>query len=548
MVVPALFLLWTSFIQPLQTMLAWSFQRVTGLTTDKAEFIGSVNFERLLNDPLFAKALTVTLLLIGGRVLVVAIVPPLLGWTLSRFGRGLRFTLRLFLMLPLVFFSPIITYLSWQLTFNPASGLFPNQAVLADAKQALGTLQQIDFLSSFGIACALGVIAYVMAFRPLGGTGARRGTRRGFFALWLTSLALAVTTTLQSSAALLLLTNGGPINTTLTLPLWFNRTAFVQFQFGLASALGVVLLGVIAVFGMIVGLYLIFSNVALIDVRPHRFKVLGRSVAFLILAFVFTAVLLAILVNLLPVLWVYLTGQNGSLPLPKDISLMQIILNTIQPSLLQLVLRLPLVYLAALGIGALRPLGRYSGLLLIPFTPFLFMTIYLLSPAWFNTLRTEGLVNTPQAIGTAAGLLNVGALFILTLYFKGQTALWDRENYPGLGGFLRVVILPSLPLFIAIFLGAAAIAVQDADWTYIVSTTPSNYTIWQWIMNTRNQYSANLDSIRALLTQVGMIFNMVYFVGLVLASAFYVDRLALGTPPALRDALARIDPPPNELQ
>ncbi len=546
MTVPAFFWLWATFLQPLQTLLTWSAQNINPVRSGDPQFVGSANFEAIFNDPSFSKTLQFTLLLIGGRLLAVVLVPPLLGWTLSRFGRGLRFTIRLLLTLPLVFFAPVITALSWRYAFNPALGLFQNTTALSRPEDAVATLQFIDFITSFGIACALGVFAYVVAFRPLGGEGARRGTRRGFIALWMASLALAVTTVLQSFTLVIATTNGGPANATRTIPFWFYQTSFVQFRFGTGAALSVLCLSVIATLGLLVGLYIILSNIALIDFKPRRFRVLGRSVAFLIMALLFVGALISILVNLLPVLWLYLTVQNATAP--QILPLNQALLNTLLPPLQSIMLQLPILYLGALGIGALRPLGRYSSLLLLPFSPFLFMTMFLFSTVWYNTLRVAGMVSTTTAMGYSTGLLNVGALFILTLYFKGQTALWDRESYPGIGGFIRVVVLPSIPLVLLIVALAVGIGAQDVSWPMIINQTQGNQTTNVILLTASLTFVPGRNEFAALLTQFGLIFNAIYFVALLIFGTLYLDRLALGTPNTLRDALRQVEPPTEELQ
>ena len=49
--------------------------------------------------------------------------------------------------------------------------------------------------------------------------------------------------------------------------------------------------------------------------------------------------------------------------------------NTLVPPAMSIfLLQLPIAYLGALGIGALRPLGRWSEWLLLPFAPWLFIT------------------------------------------------------------------------------------------------------------------------------------------------------------------------------
>ena len=55
----------------------------------------------------------------------------------------------------------------------------------------------------------------------------------------------------------------------------------------------------------------------------------------------------------------------------------------------------PTTYLAAFGIGALRPLGRFSEWLLLPFFPFLFVSIVSLWPAFMEAIFKFHLFGNP---------------------------------------------------------------------------------------------------------------------------------------------------------
>jgi len=126
-----------------------------------------------------------------------------------------------------------------------------------------------------------------------------------------------------------------------------------------------------------------------------------------------------------------------------------------------------LTYLAAFGIGALRPLGRYSEWLLLPFFPYLFVAVVTLSPVYVDTLTKLKLFDTPFSIFYPL-LVSVPQLIFLTLFFKGQVS--SRAEAQPRPSFARGVFLPSIPVAITLAVVAALFAVRDSYW-YVTAVT-----------------------------------------------------------------------------
>jgi hypothetical protein len=117
--------------------------------------------------------------------------------------------------------------------------------------------------------------------------------------------------------------------------------------------------------------------------------------------------------------------------------------NTWQPPQISTLLGVVAPALAGFGIGALRPLGARSELLLLPFAPWLFVGTSVLAPvAWFHrtvdgsgfiTLIPPGALSIPVLVGSALvfrgtrwllALPLVGAAALLTWIAAAQDTLW----------------------------------------------------------------------------------------------------------------------------
>lgn len=108
------------------------------------------------------------------------------------------------------------------------------------------------------------------------------------------------------------------------------------------------------------------------------------------------------------------------------------------PAALGALVSVGVAYAAALGIGALRPLGKGSEWLLLPFAPWLLAGSGTLAFSQWSLARDLDLIGTFAALIPPV-LVSVPALVVLTLLCRG---LAQRATT----GFARGVLLPSLPM------------------------------------------------------------------------------------------------------
>ncbi|NUR85021.1 MAG: sugar ABC transporter permease, partial [Nonomuraea sp.] len=131
------------------------------------------------------------------------------------------------------------------------------------------------------------------------------------------------------------------------------------------------------------------------------------------------------------------------------------------PGLIGALVSVGIAYLAALGIGGLRPLGRGSEWLLLAFAPWLFVGTGPLSIAFWRDLYNLSLLD--KFVGLIPPVLvSVPALLVLTLLCKG---LAERAE----GDFVNGVLLPSLPMA-GIMAGAVTLVnVADLLWPLLAA-------------------------------------------------------------------------------
>jgi hypothetical protein len=230
-----------------------------------------------------------------------------------------------------------------------------------------------------------------------------------------------------------------------------------------------------------------------------------------------------------------LSGADQSAPAGRaGISLVRAGLNTWLPPLAGLMVQLPLTYLAALGIGALRPLGRHSEWLLVPFSPWLFATASTLGVAWFQLVRQADLLGRTMALLVPALALNVPLLFALTLFFKGQSARWRAaraEGASGAGNVWRELVAPSLPLAVLGGLLALAALAQDLYWPLLVAVGPENLTAGLALLRLQQSFAGPGTGLGAAITTLVWPAALVVLAGLAALQIGYVGRLSLEAGP-----------------
>ncbi|GHJ49287.1 hypothetical protein Cs7R123_66290 [Catellatospora sp. TT07R-123] len=442
--IPAIVLLLTGYLVPtVRTVLA-SFTDAS-LLSKPSESVGLENYsdiggrfgESLVGPLVLAVALT-----------FAALVGGVLAWLAARAGRPARWTLRAAFALPMAAVGSAVAAVSWLLAFKGA----PVNAGLA------------QFAAFVGLVVGLGATGYLLVFRHstrLSDTWPGTLLVTGVVAA--TSLAYAV----QSFAFPLLLVSRDSPRGSRTPSMLIFDTAFRFARLGQASAGAVLLWLLLAVLGLGVAVWLIMARARVEAAEPEQ-PVDGQAAgqaAWRVVSVLATVVaVLVALAGLVPLLlhsFDFPTRAMGSGVLPHLVS-------TWVPPLLSTGLGVVAAALAGYGIGALRPLGRLSGLLLLPFAPWLFTGLPVLTPDAFAHRGEDGtlfLTLIPPAS------LSIPVLFGSALLFAGVR--WTR----------------ALPVVAAAGLLVWVTAAQDLWWPLIVSLEPDDMPVQVLLVQVVNRFA-----------------------------------------------------------
>ena len=269
MIAPAVILLLGWMVVPLSMTIYFSFLRYNLLMPGTEEFIGFLNYRFFLTDPAFFAALTNTLLLVGGVLLITTIGGVALALLLDQpfWGQGI---VRILVIAPF-FVMPTVSALVWKNMFmNPVNGLFAWMAKVVG-------LEPFDFLAHAPLFSIILIVAWqwlpfatlilLTAFQSLDQEqleaaemdGAGFGSR--FIWIMLPHLARAITVViliqtifiLSVFAEILVTTNGGPGYASTNITYLVYAQSLLQFDVGGGSAGGVVaviLANIVAIFLM----------------------------------------------------------------------------------------------------------------------------------------------------------------------------------------------------------------------------------------------------------------------------------------------------------
>ncbi len=551
LLLPAVLCCVSVLVIPTLGTVALSFSNYDGIGAP--DFVGVSNYRSIFQAPPFSAALGFTLSSVAVRLAVVAIVPLLLALAVNEFGRAVRIPVRLLFTVPLALFAPVVIASVWGLALDPRShqlsaflrGLnLLSRPLLADPDVAKKVVLSIDGLTTFGLACGLGLILYLAALRGRGGEAPSwKAVRKPLLVSWVAGLLATIALAPQSFALGFSLTRGGPANTTTTLALYQYMMSFVRFRLGAGAAAGTLSLIVAALFGLGTGLIVVLTGLRLERVgwgketglitRGGRRRVIA---VLLLLAMVFIGCT-GCLLSILPRMWNILASfelpraYTEALEGPFPVSIGRAWVNTVLPPLLAIfLLQMPITYVAALGIGALRPLEKRSEWLLLLFSPWLFMTVGPQSPAAFLIARQLNLADTVVAL-LLPSLFSVPILFILTLFFKGQEPKWRAalaEGQSPVKAFFSALILPSLPLTILLACASLLLSVQDLLWPLLVLVTPDGWTMPLLLSHLR-QAGISTQMMAPSTVLFGLPTFLFFFFVFGLFQALYLDRLALVT-------------------
>lgn len=269
MMAPSVLLLLAWMIIPLSMTIYFSFLRYNLLMPGMEEFAGVMNYTFFLSDPAFFAALTNTLLLVGGVLLITVVGGIAFALLLDQpmFGQGI---VRILVIAPF-FIMPTVSALVWKnMLMNPVNGLF---AALA---KGLG-LEPFDFLSQAPLSSIVLIVTWqwlpfatlilLTALQSLDRERLEAAEMDGagavdrFIHIVLPHLARAMTVVtliqtiflLSVFAEILVTTNGGPGNATTNITYLVYAQSLLQFDVGGGSAGGIVaviLANLVAVFLM----------------------------------------------------------------------------------------------------------------------------------------------------------------------------------------------------------------------------------------------------------------------------------------------------------
>lgn len=251
---------------PLVLGLILSFQSVDMISP--AVWVGWANYRKVFSDPLFGIAWHNTLAFTGYALLFGYFVPIVLALLINemRHGKGL---LRLAFYLP-VMLPPIVTAFLWRWLYNPDGGLLnallalfhlPGGLWLENPGTALPALVVVATWGAAGstmliyLAALQGVPASLYEAAEIDGANLWQRiwhvTLPVIRPIMLLLLVLQIVATMQVFTEPFVITGGGPTNATMTVLILIYTYTFQNADFGEASALGVILFLVLAVFALI---------------------------------------------------------------------------------------------------------------------------------------------------------------------------------------------------------------------------------------------------------------------------------------------------------
>jgi ABC-type sugar transport system permease subunit len=518
-VLPAALTALVTLVVPTGQTLLRSVESGGGVLGRPAHVVGLANYTHLLGTDAFWRALFFSLSLAVLPLLVLLLAGPALAAALDRAGTRARRAGRVLLSLPLVVFSPVAIAVGW-LSAQSDGGIATAFGSLRRPGTLSPTLTLITAAAMFGFLCGLALLVFLPVLRGRG----RPVTPVMITVGAITALA-AVAVALQALTLDLVMIGGSQP----TLAALEYRSAFAYFNLGGAAAIATVTGLMLAVLGVLATVIAVRTGLRIELEEPAAGSATrpgggGR----LLVAVLAVAVVLGVTVVLS---WPWLSALFSDRPTaPLRPSTARVFANTWVPPLLGAVVSVGTAYLAALGIGGLRPLGRQSEWLLLPFAPWLFVGTGPLSVADYDNARHLGLVN--HFLGLVPPiLLSVPSLLVLTLFCRTRAARWRARQAEGAGAFVRAVAVPALPL--AALMGGVTVlfGAHGILWPLLMGTGVTTQTAPIALFRQVSEFA--LGSATRIATPLFLV--IVLFLALAALQVLYLDRLVITTGPAGED-------------
>jgi hypothetical protein len=185
-------------------------------------------------------------------------------------------------------------------------------------------------------------------------------------------------------------------------------------------------------------------------------------------------------------------------------------------------------YLAALGVSGLRPLGRHSEWLLLPFAPWLFVGVAPLAVEFFTSVREDGDLDTSSALQPPI-LISIVSLMILAVLCRGQAERWQQQvaaGAPAGAAFFRTVVGSTLPLAGFLFVVAMFLNAQDVLWPLLVASSPEHGTTALTLVLSQNAFAGKDFSVASATPLLAVVLGAV---ALVVFQVFQLERTVAAT-------------------
>ncbi|MGI5241556.1 sugar ABC transporter permease [Dactylosporangium sp. CA-139066] len=432
---PAFILLLTSYVEPLVWTVRSSFQRLTVIRSAAGPDVGFDNYGDVFKAGLggaFGRALLLAVV----PLLVVLLLAPVLAWLAHRGGPAGRWAARGLLALPLAAYAPT------------AAAAGPVAAAADEPGGGVPSVLGVYWLTGFGLAAALGVTLYLAALRRRSLTGPLVAAAIGGLAV--------VAVALQSFTVPFIVGDDRQGQTPATV---MYQQAFVYGRFGTAAAVSTVLLLALLVFGLAATLLLILTRTRLEydDERPAPSPP----------NYVFLAAVGGLTIAVLVVSWLglgdWLTRITDSREPSADIAGVSVGVNTWLPPVISAGVGVTVAALAAAGISGLRPLGRHSEWLLLPFGLFLFVGVTPLAVRAFAAGQTAGRLDSFIGLIPPTRVA-IPALVVLALLVRGQVRRREEAAARGQAVSWARTILPAAPMLLLAYLVTWFVESQDLVW------------------------------------------------------------------------------------
>ncbi|MBO3750725.1 sugar ABC transporter permease [Streptosporangiaceae bacterium NEAU-GS5] len=523
LLLPALLALYWSYLGPTIWTVRTSFQDVN-LVSGTARSVGTSNYSaigtRAFHD--FAFALSFCLL----PLLTFLIAAPLLAFAAHLAGQASRWVIRIAFAVPMVVgVASTALAVSWRLDLFDPNG--DARRLISDPVTAPGALLGAAWGTTFGLVCGVGVTLYLAALR-------RREPGRPIWPGLLVVTGLGVIAApaiaVQEFVFPFVVTNGGPNRSTMTPMLDMFDFGFRILRPGAGAAVSTIVLLVLALLGVVATLVIILSGLRVefdptarsADETPVWSS--GRSIALILGGLGLIIVMFFAWRGIWPALSRSISGSGGDLPAAASSG--TIALNTWGPTLISAIIGVGLAALAGFAIGALRPLGRLSELLLLPFAPWLFVGIGPLALAKWQSAQQAERLNTFFGLIPPVAIA-IPALFVFTLFFRGQQRRSQELVAQGVApgdAFVRTLI-PGLPLLALLGGLTWLVQAQDLTWPLLVGSEPDRLTGPVALLLSSEQLAVSSQAPVNLALPATVV--VLAALALALAQGFYLDRIAI---------------------